>query len=252
VHLQRAFGLAVSVVLLVCATVGLVFLIIFLTDDEAEKDGLVVYCTAPAQRGDLLNAAESLGLGSRAAGRLVVDGVSLELADWRVRHSEDFDRACAALAFAQRPPRPSTLATALPFLTGVSSALLAFAAALAVAGVNRGRERAERLRTAYNEMRQAAEAYSIGFDKAALRTKLVDHQRTLVSQLATTKAARPRWNQVTLLHEDLTSGELGTAITAGSTELSALLTRAQEPTFAIAAALEHPLWFHPSLHKKGR
>jgi hypothetical protein len=233
------------------AAAALVIAAIILSGNDADDDALLVYCLAPAQRDGLIDAAGALGLAGRSGDRLVVAGTTLDPVGWRAKQPDDFLRACGALSTATRQPRPSALATAVPFLTGVTGAILAFAAALSLASVNRGRERADRLRSAFDEFRRTAEGYIDGWDKSRLQAKMAESRGALLSQLTIVHGSHPHWAPVRAARLELIDGDLGKVASAmlamDSAALTARLLSMRDTVFLIAHALERPLWPHPAM-----
>ncbi|MEU4253379.1 hypothetical protein AB0F15_38895 [Amycolatopsis sp. NPDC026612] len=218
---------------------------------DTDDDSQLVYCLAPDSRDALIDAAVALGLAQRSGNRLVVGGEILDVQAWRGVRPEDFRRTCEALSAAERAPGPSALASALPFLTGVTSALLAFAAALALASVTRGRERAAHLRSASDDFRQAVEAYLDGWDKTHLRVEATGRRSALLSRLGVVRTAHRRWVTVEAVEHELVGGAVGQAISqpsADGRDLTADLKAVHDDVLRIARALEQPLWPHPGMH----
>jgi hypothetical protein len=253
VNYGRAVGWTVGAVFVACAATALT--IQFVAIRDAENDELAVYCLSPAQRGALIDAAVALDLAGKSGDQLVADGVALSPAEWRAARADDFDRACAALSTATRPPRPSDLATALPFVTGVTGAVLAFVAALSVGRVSSGRERAEALRSAFDDFRRAVEAYVEGFDRDTLNAMLAVTRGALRSRLALVRTAHPRWTQVAAVERELDGAEIGAAMTEARQgdggKLTARLSGMQNAVFQIAHSLEQPLRRHPEMRTPG-
>lgn len=102
-------------------------------DSRVERDAAQVYCVAPTQRAQLVDAAVVLGLATRGGGpdRLTVKSRDLTLEEWRRQHRRDFDRACAALrAAAQTAEAPPASPGPGPVLTMLSVLLPVIAGAL--------------------------------------------------------------------------------------------------------------------------
>jgi hypothetical protein len=239
---------AVTMIVTCAATVGALDAAPAVADTD--DDSLLVYCLATDSRDALIDAAVALGLAQRSGNRLAVDGNVLDVPAWRNVRPEDFRRTCEALAAARRTPAPSALANALPFLTGVMSAILAFAAALSLASIARGRERAEHLRSASDDFRQAVEAYLEGWDKIHLRVEAAGRRSALLNRLALIRTAHRRWVTVEAVERELVDGAVGRAISEPSEddrELTANLKAVRDDVLRIARALEQPLWPHPEM-----
>jgi hypothetical protein len=91
--------MAVYGLLLVIALIALDWRLVA-SGNGVSQDAELVYCLAPAQTGNLVNAAVSLGLADQgsAPGRIRVAGRELTLTQWRATQNESFERACTALA----------------------------------------------------------------------------------------------------------------------------------------------------------
>jgi hypothetical protein len=87
-----------------------------LAQPAAPTDADIVFCLSPAQRGQLSDAAVSLKLaspGKRPGGVVVTTaGIDTEISveRWRELRTDDFNRACAALAGSARPAPAVTVA----------------------------------------------------------------------------------------------------------------------------------------------
>lgn len=232
---------------LVVAVAAIVTLAFVLSGDDSRQDAERVYCLAPDQRQELVDAAVALDLADRAGGQLRVSGVAMDPVAWRADRPDDFERACAAIYRAAHTAEPSTFTALLPFLTGATSAILAFIAALSLASVTRGRERADRLRSAFEELRRAVEAYIDGLEKAGLRATVVECRGALVTQLAIIQSTQSGWHRVSATIEELTVGRFDAAVKRrppDGDELTARLTTVRNAVFAIAHVLEKPLLPH--------
>ncbi len=221
---------------------------------RVERDGLRVYCLAPAQHEPLVAAAAALGLAERAGDRVAVGGAELTPAQWRDRRPDDFLRACEALSAAQRPPGPGVLATVLPFLTGLTGALIAFGAATWRDRVTRGRALADDLRDAARAFRLAVTAYLTEWRPNQPDTDVAARREALLAQLARARAALPGRPAFTDVTTSL-AGDLGPALAAGwrtgedwertdrdrRARLAGELDSLHDSVFRIADGLEQPL-----------
>lgn len=249
-------GRRVGGALLLVGVVAVVVLALVIWCQRAniEDDALQVYCFAPAQRGNLINAAAALGMTvpNPASAR--------DVADWRARRPEDFVRACEALSAAQRPPGTGLFATVLPFLTGLTGAVAAFVAAAWRDRVTRGHTIADDLRSAFEGFRRAAETYLDGWSASRSDVQVVERRATLLTQLARARAAHPGWTAVRQVERILTNGDLGSDMTVGwkdgsagweqrdnirENDLRSLLERVQDKVLRIADALEQPFGGQP-------
>lgn len=135
---------------------------------DSDQDGLAVFCLSPTHRSDLVDAATILGLvkpGSASAQVTVTaSGQTLALQAWRAQHPTDFQRACTALAAAQKPADQlhqsalldSVGTTLLPLVAG---ALITALAGEWVGSSSRGREAAIGIRTTTDAASRAVEDY---------------------------------------------------------------------------------------------
>lgn len=240
-------GIAGPVGGLIVVVVAIVTFVAVLLGDDSGQDAARVYCLAPDQRDDLIDAAVALDLADRVGGRVRVAGTMMELTAWRADRPDDFERACEALYGAAHASGPSVFASALPFLTGAASAILAFIAALSLASVARGREKADRLRSAFEELRRAVEAYIEGLEKTGPRAKVMESCGALVTQLAIVQSTHSGWHRVVTTIDELTVGGFGTAMKRkppDGDDLTARLATVREAVFAIAHVLEQPLAPH--------
>ncbi|WP_433262766.1 hypothetical protein ACQPZF_30395 [Actinosynnema sp. CS-041913] len=205
---------------------------------DADEDAKAVFCLAGAQRQPLRDAGKALDLA-----------VPPDVTNWRRDRPAEFDRACSALYRAVKAPPPNPFADALPFLTALLGAVLAFAAATWRERVMRGRQVGDALRTAVIDFHDAARAYldSWGANRpeAAVRTA----RGKLVTQLAVAHTDHPRWTKLRGLRDQLAAGPLGDRLTAGwagpddqrTAALVAALDALRDDVLLVARALGRPL-----------
>lgn len=246
----RVAALRVTVVAFLCVAAVLTPL----TASADIDDGQVVFCLSARHLSDLRAAAIALGIQVPAD-----DG---QLANWRIGHEADFDRACAALFSAEGPvvvddSQDNWFDRALPFLTGLAGAIFSYAVAALQNRSGRGAAIGDSLRLALIDFNRAAIVYaskntldnSAELNMTASRTRLVE-------QLALVRAERYRWETVETLYQTLTDGNLGTAqLTINwkentpeardhRTEILGDLKKLHETGLEIAAALAQPMRPH--------
>jgi len=216
------------------------------------KDDALVFCLSPARRTGLLDAAVALGFASRdqQGTYRLPDGRELDPMIWHRDDPGGFDRACNALFAAQRPPGPSDFATVLPFLTGLTGAIVAFIASISVAKIARSRGLADDLRSAFEGFRLASEARLHSWSQGTSTVQAVlGRKGTLLTQLARVRAARRRWTVPSAVQAELTGGKLDGVGAAGQSKQDVIdrLDKAQDTVFRIAHALEQPIRPHPAM-----
>lgn len=167
-------------------------------------DAKVAFCLSAAQRSALTETAQVLDLRPEA-----------DLAGWRKNKRADFNRACEALYDAQKTPQPGALTVALPFLTGVVGALLAFVAAAWWDRINRGRVLADALRLAVKEFHEEAVSYLDEWVPSKPHVEFDAKRSRLEHQLAVVRSERRWWRKPRRMTAELTTGRFGQNMTAG-------------------------------------
>jgi hypothetical protein len=120
-------------------------------------DARIVYCLDPVHQPAVADAAVALGLAPRATGAdLVLSGHVLTLAQWRVNHRADFDRACLAQSAPAFSASGGGLEPTLTALLQVTfGAVLSFASGGYVYLRERASSLAGELRTAWTRFASA-------------------------------------------------------------------------------------------------
>lgn len=210
---------------------------------DTEQDARVVHCLSTAHRDALGDAAAALGFDRPA-----------DPAKWRDERPAEFRRVCDALYRSAKPasaPTPPTpwFNSLLPFLTGLSGALMAFTAAAWRDRVSRGRHQGDGLRTAVAEFYDAATTHLNAWAATRSPDKVLAAQGKLTTQLAAVHTDHPRWSSLPALRSSLEEGPLGhSLITAReeqlrdhSAQLRIELDRLRDGVLAVARALGRPL-----------
>jgi hypothetical protein len=226
---------------------------------DADDDAMRVYCLAPEQRAAMSEAAVALGFAREKDGRYrLSSGASLELDTWREHDPADFGRTCSALMAArglpaqvttQQPAEPGVMATLLPFLTGLSGAVLAFVAAAWRDRVGRSRALADDLRVRFEEFGSAAATYLGSWTPSRSGEQVADRRGALLTQLARVRTPRRQRIRARSIEDELTTGPLGEDLTrnwAGqdherTARLTERLGELRDSLFDIAHDVEHPL-----------
>jgi hypothetical protein len=201
---------------------------------DSEDDAQAVFCLGKGRAG-LLDAAKAIGV--------TADG---NVDAWRRDEPSEFRRVCAALYGSEKAPSPGWFSQALPFLTGLFGALLAYAATAWRERVNRGRKQGEDLRVALVEFQNAATEYLTAYPATKSDTAVLNSRAKLVSQLALLKAERRGWKRVGRLLGELREGSLGESFTtrSGQSDPAALRKAIQglgDEVLLVATALARPL-----------
>ncbi|GGS52080.1 hypothetical protein [Actinokineospora fastidiosa] len=167
----------------------------------AIDDAQIVYCLGKDQRDALREAAVALGKAADTA-------ALADIAAWRGRDAAAFEETCEALYEAAKP-QPGAFADALPFLTALVGALLAYFAALGQERRMLRRRQADALRAALAEFDAAARHYThvLAGDRPVERLRAA--HGALVGRLAEARAEYPDWRLAADCHERLTAGDLG-------------------------------------------
>lgn len=212
---------------------------------DTGDDSLLVYCLSPARRTGLLDAAAALGLARRdnAGSYVLPDNTPLDPVSWQRDHRDDFVRTCKALFAAQRTPEPGASDSLLPFLTALTGAVLAFAAASWRDRVARSHAMADGLRSAFNGYSRAVEDYLEGSRINRTNTQVVERRYGLMLELAKAKAAYRRWPAVAEAEAEIERRQLGRPgqDDPDAREVREWLKSTRDTVFGIAHALDHPL-----------
>jgi hypothetical protein len=202
---------------------------------DSEDDAQAVFCLAVKTDVDLQRAGKAVGVE-----------VPGDIDAWRKAKPSEFERVCAALYGSEKAPSPGWFSQALPFLTGLFGALLAYTASAWRERVTRGRKQGEDLRVALVEFQNAATDYLTAYPASKPDTAVLTSRAKLVSQLALLKAERRGWRRVGRLLEELREGSLGEPFTtrSGQADPAALRKAIQalgDEVLLIATALARPV-----------
>lgn len=212
---------------------------------DTGDDSLLVYCLSPAQRAGLLDAAAALGYAKRdgAGGYVLTDGGPPDPAAWYQLRRDDFMRTCKALFAAHRVPEPGVFASVLPFLTGLTGALLAFLAATWRDRVARGHALADGLRTAFNGYGQALETYFDSYGPNRSDAQVVERRYGLLLELGKARASHRHWPLVAEVETEIERHEpKGTgAPERDKRQAMEWLREVKGRVFQIAEALDRPM-----------
>jgi hypothetical protein len=215
---------------------------------DAEDDAKAVYCLTVKSERNL-----------RAAGTAIGVDVPKDVTAWRKDKPAEFERVCSALYGAEKTPSPSWFTEALPFLTGLFGALLAYAAAAWRDRVTRGRKQGEDLRAALTEFETSARAFLGGYVGDRSDTAVLAARARLVSQLAVVRSEHRGWSRVESLLLELRTGALGAALTgpgAGQGDeartRAARLDQLRDEVLLVATAVTTPVRPHPAMRPRTR
>lgn len=202
---------------------------------DSQDDAQAVFCLTVKSDLDLQRAGRAVGVE-----------VPGDIDGWRRAKPSEFQRVCAALYGSEKAPSPGWFSQALPFLTGLFGALLAYAATAWRERVNRGRKQGEDLRVALVEFQNAATDYLTAYPATKSDTAVLTSRAKLVSQLALLKAERRGWGRIGRLLEELREGSLGESFTtrSGQADQSALRKAIQglgDEVLLVATALARPM-----------
>jgi len=239
--------------------------------DGSLEDAQQVFCLAPAQRAQVVQAAVALGLAQpgRAADEVRVGGQDVTLETWRDAHRDQFDRTCAAL-FAAGPGNvqapgdggdriDSVLSVLLPVLAGSLLTLLTTAWR---DSISTRRLQGDALRSAAQFFAEASRDYFRGWlepagprpSEAQIRTSRSD----LAARLRTAAALHRRWSRPRIVRDRLVEGPLGDDMSRDWSdptvdaqrrvgELEARLEELLSDVDEIADALSRPARFHAAM-----
>lgn len=197
--------------------------------ERADRDALVVFCLSPAQRVNLIAAADALGLPTPT-----------DLVRWPSTQPADFDRTCAAVSSAHRRPGPGFFADLLPFLTGLFGAVLAFLLAAWQNRVVRGGDLARELRGAADAFHAAVTAFGTEWEPNRPITEVVATRAVLASVIARVRSAHRDWPAVTAV-TTLLAGRFAADAPAEWTAAPAELDSLRDTVFRVAVAVERPV-----------
>lgn len=218
---------------------------------DGEDDARTVFCLGKG-RADLRGAADSLGVPAPT-----------EIAKWPTTAPADFARVCAALYGAEKAPSPGWFSQALPFLTGLFGALLAYVATAWRDRITRGRKQGEDLRAVLTEFTTAGSAYLSPANFGGRSDAAVVAARAkLVSQLALVRSEHRGWRRVATLLDELRDGSLGEPLTARTgqgdaarsrdAQLREKLDELRDEVLLVATALARPARQHPEMSPRSR
>lgn len=213
---------------------------------DAEDDAKAVYCLTVKSERNLRTAGTAIGVE-----------VPQDVTAWRKDKPAEFERVCSALYGAEKTPPPGWFTEALPFLTGLFGALLAFAAAAWRDRVTRGRKQGEDLRAALTEFETASRAFLGGYVGERSDTAVQAARAKLVAHLAAIRSEHRGWRRVEALLGELRTGLLGPALTApGAGQGEAVKTRIagldrlRDEVQLVATAVTTPLRPHPAMRPR--
>ncbi|HEX6347284.1 hypothetical protein [Umezawaea sp.] len=218
---------------------------------DGEDDAKAVFCLTVKSERNL-----------RDAGRAVGVEVPSDVPAWRRAKPAEFERVCSALYGSEKAPSPGWFTQALPFLTGLFGALLAYAATAWRDRVARGRKQAEDLRGALVEFENAVTAYLSAYVGKRAEDPVLVSRAGLVSQLALVKSEHRGWSRVQELLDGLRDGPLGEALTqragqgdaakARDAQLRVRLDELRDEVLLVATALARPARRHPEMSPRPR
>jgi hypothetical protein len=169
---------------------------------DAEDDAQAVFCLTVKSDQNLRSAGKAIGVE-----------VPSDVDAWRRAKPSEFERVCSALYGSEKAPSPGWFSQALPFLTGLFGAVLAYAATAWRDRIARGRKQGEDLRAALVEFDNAASGFLTSYVGAKSETAVLASRAKLVSQLALVKSEHPGWTRVRALLDELRDGLLGEQLT---------------------------------------
>ena len=239
------------------------------------QDADIVYCLQPAHQGSLVNAAVSLGLAGpgSTASQMRVGGRRLTLAGWRTADSDEFQRACDALAATAMPAQPGDTGTGTAailsiLLPVIAGSLLTLAADDIKQASDRRWVQADELRAGWKAFVQAVTSYGEdqvkrldGIPKSA---QVDESRQNLVATLRKIHSQHQRSPTIRALKDRLeVGGDLGSGITEGwepgddeasekkrsgrAEQIKGNLDQAESSLLKVAGALERRVWLSSKL-----
>ncbi|HWO68596.1 MAG TPA: hypothetical protein VNO31_52055 [Umezawaea sp.] len=218
---------------------------------DGEDDAKAVFCLTVKSERSLRDAGKAIGVE-----------VPSDVPAWRSAKPAEFDRVCSALYGSEKAPSPDWFTQALPFLTGLFGALLAYAATAWRDRVTRGRKQGEDLRGALVEFENAAGAYLSAYVGNKPDGPVLVSRAKLVSQLALVKSEHRGWPRVQALLDELRDGLLGEQLTARAGQgdaarakdarARAKLEELRDEVLLVATALTRPARRHPEMSPRTR
>lgn len=215
---------------------------------DGEDDARAVFC---------LNVKTDFDL--KRAGTAIDVEVPTDIDAWRKTKPSEFERVCSALYGSEKVPSPGWFSQALPFLTGLFGAVLAYVATAWRDRITRGRKQGEDLRAALVEFENAASAYLSAYvaAKSDAAVLMLTSRAKLVSQLALVKSEHRGWGRVQSLLDELRDGPLGEPFTtragqADAARLRAKLEELRDEALLVAGAVAKPVRWHPAMSPRTR
>jgi hypothetical protein len=218
---------------------------------DAEGDAQAVFCLTVKSDQNLRTAGKAIGVE-------VPTGVE----EWRKAKPSEFERVCAALYGSEKAPSPGWFSQALPFLTGLFGAVLAYAATAWRDRIARGRKQGEDLRAALVEFETATNGFLTSYVAAKSEAAVLTSRAKLVSQLALVKSEHRDWPRVRSLLDELRDGLLGEQLTARAGQgdaakakharAGAKLEELRDEVLLVATALTRPARRHPEMSPRTR
>ncbi|MCS7481371.1 hypothetical protein ACFFQW_23290 [Umezawaea endophytica] len=218
---------------------------------DAEDDAKAVFCLTVKSERNLRDAGKAVGVE-----------VPSDVPAWRAAKPAEFERVCSALYGSEKAPSPDWFTQALPFLTGLFGALLAYVATAWRDRVARGRKQGEDLRGALVEFENAVAAYLSAYVGGKPEGPVLTSRAKLVSQLALVKSEHRGWSRVQALLDGLREGPLGESLTqpagqgdaarARGAQLRVRLDELRDEVLLVATALTRPARRHPEMSPRSR
>ena len=268
-------GVRVAVyALLLLAVLVLAGWVLQAPESAGSQDAALVYCLQPARKGDLVDAAVSLGLAGAdsTVSQMRFGGRRLTLAEWRSADNGAFLRACDALAADALPAQSGNAVTGLAAIWLILLPVIAGSLiTLAVDDIKQASDRrwvqAAKLRADWKAFDRAVGSYTehqVNRSAGIPRSAEVDESRQdLVATLRKIQSQHRKSPTIGTLKRTLTTGDLGAAITGGwdpgddqankrkrndrAGQIKTYLSEAESSLEKIVGALERRVWLSSKL-----